>query len=138
MTTFNEIRQLVEAARERGAVINFCGMDDDGQATLVEVASGIPGCGPFPMPLIAAAEKLRAFVAATPVPPVVAPALDIECGLCGQAMRARKADIKPAALFDDITGASYKGFAFREILRTDEDAYAAAYILAEKVRHLVD
>lgn len=178
MVTVSEMRSLMSAANARGLDCAFSavGMTEEGEATQITIRN-LPGYGPLPMPFIAAAERIRAFLAAhaelvavgleaEPAPPRTG----IVCVDCGQPVpqpeqggashicpaciqvasdredaqyvaqyhRARKAEIKPAALFDDITGAAYKGFAFREILRTDEAAYAAAYILAEKVRHLVD
>jgi hypothetical protein len=39
------------------------------------------------------------------------------------------------ALFDQITGASYYGFGFRQALIIDEDAREAARVLVERLKH---
>jgi hypothetical protein len=141
MTTFPEVKSLVDAARGLGAVIEYSCPDDNGDATLVNVVSGIPGCGPYAMPLIAAAEKLRGFLAARAAKDGIG-SLSAAMQKAGAtyiaAPPARLYPTKPdvGQIFDAITGASYYGAGFRDVLRNDPVAYDAALILASAVGHL--
>ena len=68
MTDQREIRELIAAARNRGAIIRVYDdppYSDSGEGTIsrVQVRSGIPSVGQGWMPTIAAAECLRAFLA---------------------------------------------------------------------------
>jgi len=66
MITDNNLRSLIEVARERGAVIRT--RDDWGAIGAVQIRSGIPGAGPGWMPPTQAAERLREFVGPGPHP----------------------------------------------------------------------
>lgn len=67
-TNSNEIAQLIRKAEAMGAtVITELDLDsllDEGRAVINTVQiSGLKGCGPFSMPVVAAAERLRELTA---------------------------------------------------------------------------
>jgi len=75
MTDEKELRDLIAKATILGATITVL---NDGDALMnegriliasVQVRAGIPGCGPHPMAPIAAAERLRKFIAEAPTTP---------------------------------------------------------------------
>lgn len=72
MTTNAELKNLIEAARAKGAVILITFdagvLFGEGREIIetVQIVGGVSKCGPFPMPAITAAERLRGFLAVTP------------------------------------------------------------------------
>lgn len=64
MTSNNELSELIKAARIAGATVLITYDDNsmifEGREIIDTVqVIGIKGCGPFPMPAIAACERLR-------------------------------------------------------------------------------
>lgn len=69
MTSTEELNSLIEAARNNGAVI-LVTYDADARMfegrdiiETVQVVGGVKGVGPYPMPAITAAERLRQIAA---------------------------------------------------------------------------
>lgn len=64
MTDRKELERLIHRATAYGAVVIVDeGQDRDGRFSIETVRIvGLPGCGPFPMSAIGAAERLRELV----------------------------------------------------------------------------
>jgi hypothetical protein len=68
MTCTKELRALIDQAAKRGATVRveYCphALINEGRLIHDTVqVSGLKGCGPFPMPALAAAERLRGVLA---------------------------------------------------------------------------